>query len=600
MLKSPSCFPNKLNMASKSLNVLQPSPGRDCQAVGTANYLCQDPNKIHKPVWAVVGTIGDSQCYLGVREKVAAIQEEVCGRVNESDLPVRVVDENYVSGVSDGQLNGTDRMGLSLTGRETTNDGICLHLSGSNVKGTIACVACDKPPVGTVSALLEHNEPAVIMSDGSVRPGTDPETGERIDIVSCFQAAGEKDEAKKERLTKNACPGYGSCGGIFTYNTMQSFIATMGMEPLHMVSPASEDPRRTKEFPKELVDCLQTMTEKNIRPRDIVTPAALKNAMTVAIAIGGSTNVVLHAAEIARAAGIDFREEVMSREEFNELSRKLPVLTNARPYGKYSMVDIDDKGGLQAIVKELLDAGYLDGNCMTCTGETLAEQVKRLDPPQPDHDVIYSVAEPFKETGGLRLLKGNIDPTGSTVIKVAGLEGGVEDGVFEGSARVFNGEAALIEALENTPDIFEDKDLVVIRYEGPKGAPGMPEMLEPTSRITALCREKGITIALITDARFSGGSVGLVAGHVSPEAIDGGPIALLENGDRITIDLNTDSIDCKELADESVVAERKAAWDRLVAENGGVHPSVKPVKNRLLRRMREHARCALEGGGWSE
>ena len=204
--------------------------------------------------------------------------------------------------------------------------------------------------------------------------------------------------------------------------------------------------------------------------------------------------------------------------------------------------------------------GSLDGSCITCTGETLAEQVRRLDPPGPDHEVIHSIARPFKKTGGLRLLRGNFAPEGGAILKVAGVEGGIKDGVFTGRARVFNSERELITALEKTPDVFADHDMVVIRYEGPRGAPGMPELLDPTSRITALCRQKNITIALMTDARFSGGSVGLVIGHVAPEAYLGGPIALIENGDTIVVDLNEDRLDCRELADDALRAQRAAAW----------------------------------------
>ena len=384
---------------------------------------------------------------------------------------------------------------------------------------------------------------------------------------------------------------------MFTYNTMQSFIAVLGMEPLHMVAPASEDPRRLEEFPAELVDCLMAMTQKGVKPRDIVTPRSLRNALTVVIAMGGSTNVALHSVEIARAAGIDMWKDVISQREFNELSRRLPVLINARPYGDYSMVDIDAKGGLQVIVKELLDAGFLDGSCLTCTGETLADQVRRLAPPAPDGDVVHSVAKPFKKTGGLRLLSGNLVPDGGAIIKLAGVEGGIRDGVFNGRARVFNSEAALIAALETTPDVFADHDMVVIRYEGPRGAPGMPELLDPTSRITALCRQKGITIALMTDARFSGGSVGLVIGHVAPEAYLGGPIALIEDGDTIVVDLNRDRLDCRELDDPAVAAARAKRWREAADRNGGRHPDIKPVTNRLLRRMRASARPALAGAG---
>jgi dihydroxy-acid dehydratase len=316
------------------------------------------------------------------------------------------------------------------------------------------------------------------------------------------------------------------------------------------------------------------MTRKGIMPRAIVTPTALRNALTVAIAMGGSTNVALHSVEIARAAGLDLWKDVMSQDEFNALSHRIPVLINARPFGFYSMVDIAAKGGLQVIVKQLLDAGFLDGSTLTCTGETLAEQVGRLAPPAPDGDVIHPVAAPFKKTGGLRLLRGNLAPEGGAILKVAGVEGGIKDGVFSGRARVFNSEPELIKALEETPDVFADHDMVVIRYEGPRGAPGMPELLDPTSRITALCRRKHITIALMTDARFSGGSVGLVIGHVAPEAYLGGPIALVENGDTIVVDLNKDRLDCRELADEAVRARRAAAWRAAAQQHGGVHPAV--------------------------
>ena len=574
-------------------------PGQDTQAVATARLQGQDPDKIHCPVWGVVGNLGDSICYAGVPAKVEAIQAELRRRVAAADLPVRVIAPNYASGISDGQRNGTAQMRYSLIGRETTNDGVCLHLEGSDVRGVIAVVACDKPPVGTLAAILEHNVPAVIMSDGSIRPGTDSRTGEPIDIISCFQAAADP-PGERRRIAMEASPGHGSCGGMFTYNTMQSFIATCGMEPLHMVSPASEDPRRIGEFPAQLLDALQVLAGRDLRPRDIVTAAALRNATLVAIAMGGSTNVVLHGPELARAAGIDFWHEVISQEDFNKASRTLPVLVNARPFGRYSMVDIDAKGGLPVIVRELLDAGVLDGDCITCTGETLAGQVARLAPPPPDGEVIHPLSAPFKPTGGLRMLRGNLAPDGGAVIKLAGVEGGMEDGRFTGRARVFDGEAALIEALASAPEKFADRDMVVIRYEGPRGAPGMPEMLDPTSRITALCRQRGITIALMTDARFSGGSVGLVIGHISPEAALGGPIALLENGDTIVVDVNHDTLDCTELADPATLTARRDRWQAEAGSSNGVHPLVRTAGTRLLRRMRARALSPLQGAGLSQ
>jgi dihydroxy-acid dehydratase len=574
-------------------------PGQDTQAVATARLQGQDADKIHCPVWGVIGNLGDSICYAGVPAKVEAVQDELRRRVSVADLPVRVIAPNFAGGISDGQRNGTSEMRYSLIGRETTNDGVCLHLEGSDVRGVIAVVACDKPPVGTLAAILEHNVPAVIMSDGSIRPGIDSLTGEPIDIVSCFQAA-DGSPAERRRMALEGSPGHGSCGGMFTYNTMQSFIASCGMEPLHMVSPASEDGRRVKEFPGQLLDALQVLSERSIRPRDIVTAASLRNATLVAIAMGGSTNVVLHAPELARAAGLDFWGEVITQEEFNRVSRSLPVLINARPFGRYSMVDIDAKGGLPVIVRELLDAGLLDGDCLTCTGETLAGQVARLAPPAPDGEVIHPLAAPFKPTGGLRLLRGNLAPDGGAVIKLAGVEGGMAGGRFTGRARVFDSEAALIQALGSDPDRFADRDMVVIRYEGPRGAPGMPELLDPTSRITALCRRRGITIALMTDARFSGGSVGLVIGHISPEAALGGPIALIEDGDTIVVDVNDDTLDCAELDDAATLAARQARWQDEAERNGGTHPLVRAADTRLLRRMRARALPPLQGAGLSE
>ncbi len=572
------------------------NPGRDVQRVGTAAFLGEDVQKIHDPVWAVLGNLGDSQCYLGVTAKVEAVQAAVSRRIAEDDLPVRLISPAFTLGVSDGQLNGTPQMRFSLIGRELVHDVADVHLAANGVAGLIAVVACDKPPVGTLAAVLENNTPAVILSDGSIRPGIDPATGDRIDLVSAFQAA-DQDAEVRARFALHACPGQGSCGGMFTYNTMQTFIAVLGLEPLHMVSPASEDPRRLTEFPDQTVDCLLAMTSRGIRPRDIVTPSSLRNALTVAIAMGGSTNVVLHSVEIARAAGIDLWGDALSQDEFNQLSRRLPVLVNMRPFGDYSMVDVDASGGLQVIVKELLEAGFVDGDAMTCTGETLAEQVRRLDPPPPDHEVIHSVEKPFKDTGGLRLLQGNLAPAGGAILKVAGVEGGVKDGVFTGRARVFNGERSLVEALDRHPDTFQDNDMVVIRYEGPRGAPGMPELLDPTSRITAICRQRNITIALMTDARFSGGSVGLVIGHVAPEALLGGPIALVEDGDTIVVDVSTDRLDCRELAEPDLLERRETAWRAAAEGNGGVHPDVTPVTDRVLARMRATALPALLGAG---
>lgn len=588
-------------MTDSKIVLIDHHPGRSAQTIGLARELGTDPDLIHQPSVGVVGTKGDSQCYLGVTAKVEAIHARLKSRIGtaQGQLKLRLVQPEYTIATSDGIRNGTREMRYSLIGREVTHDTLCEHLEATGLAGTIAVVACDKPPVGTLAALLEHNQPAIIMSDGPIHPGRDPQTGEALDIVSAYQVAAHPDPAYRHHIACHACPGIGSCGGMFTYNTMQTFIGVVGMQPLHMVAPASDDPRRQDGFPAELVEHLVNMMEAGLRPRDIVVRDSLRNAMIVAMAVGGSTNVTLHAPEIARAAGYgDFWREIMTPEEFNHLSQHVvPVLTNARPYGKYSMVDIDQVGGVQVIVRELLEAGLLNGEVMTCTGETLAAQVARLGTGRADGKVIHPVERPYKPTGGLRVLGGNLSPDFSAILKLAGVEGGLENGIFRGRARVFEGEQNLLDMLDRTPERLGNHDMIIVRYEGPSGAPGMPEMLDPTSRITTLCRERGIVVGLMTDARFSGGSVGLVIGHVGPEAALGGPIAFIEDGDEIVVDLNTNELTCTALQDPATLAGRKAAWDKVVAANGGVHPKCGIADTRLLHRARHTAVSAIRGGG---
>ena len=581
--------------------LIDKNPGRNSQTYGIARELGTDLDLIHEPSIGVIGNKGDSQCYLGVSKKVQIIHEVLKKRIGKepNQLAMRLIQPEFSLATSDGIRNGTKEMRYSLIGREVTNDSICEHLSATGVEGIIAVVACDKPPVGTLSAILEHNRPAIIMSDGSIRPGKDSITGEPLDIISSYQIAGSRDENLKKRIALESCPGIGSCGGMFTYNTMQTFIGVLGMQPLHMVSPASEDPRRIKKFPEELVDYLSNLINKDITPRDIVTKDSLRNAIIVAMSVGGSTNVMLHAPELARAAGYaNFNRDIMSSEEFNYLSEKvIPVVVNARPFGKYSMVDIDNKGGIQVIIKNLLEAGLLNGKTLTCTGETLVEQVERLSPPDPDGEIIYKIENPFKKTGGLRLLGGNLSPEFSAILKLAGVEGGLENGVFKGNAKVFDGEQSLLNTLDNSPESFANFDMVVVRYEGPVGGPGMPEMLDSTSRITTLCRERNIIIGLMTDGRFSGGSVGLVIGHVGPEAAIGGPIGLICDGDTITVDLNNNILVCDELNDINTLRKRKKEWEEVRDKNNGIHPSVGIANTRLLNKMRCSAVPAIYGAG---
>ena len=588
-------------MKNSKTVLIDKNPGRNSQTFGIARILNTDLDLIHEPSIGVVGNKGDSQWYLGVEQKVKTIHEKLRLRIgqNPNDIRMRLVQPEYTVATSDGIRNGTKEMRYSLIGREVTNDTLCEHLSASGLEGTIAVVACDKPPVGTLSAILEHNRPAIIMSDGPIRPGIDSVTNEPLDIISSYQIAGSEDEELKRRIACEACPGYGSCGGMFTYNTMQTFIGVVGMQPLHMVSPPSDDERRLDIFPDQLITYLDNMVKKDIKPRDIVTRDSIRNALIVAMSIGGSTNVMLHAPELARAAGYkSFIEDIMSPDEFNYLSEKVvPVLVDARPFGKYSMVDIDNQGGVQVFIKDLLDSGLLNGNTLTCTGETLAEQVDRLAPKEPDGRVIYPVKKPYKETGGLRLLGGNLSPEFSSILKLAGVEGGLENNVFIGKARIFDGEQKLLWTLENEPESLNNNDMVVVRYEGPVGGPGMPEMLDSTSRITALCRERNIIVGLMTDGRFSGGSVGLGIGHVGPEAAIGGPIALIEDGDEIIVDLNKNEINCSQLNDTNIFKFRKSNWEEIFKTNSGTHPAVGDADTRLLNRMRNSAVSATYGAG---
>ena len=574
-------------------------PGQDTQAVATARLQGQDPDKIHCPAWGVIGNLGDSICYAGVPAKVEAIQAELRRRVVGADLPVRVIAPGFAGGISDGQRNGTPQMRYSLIGRETTNDGVCLHLEGSDLRGVIAVVACDKPPVGTLAAILERNVPAVIMSDGSIRPGIDSRTGEPIDIVSCFQAAAEPPEERR-RIALEASPGHGSCGGMFTYNTMQSFIATCGMEPLHMVAPRRRIRRRIEEFPAQLLDALQVLAGRGIRPRDIVTAASLRNATLVAIAMGGSTNVVLHAPEIARAAGIDFWREVITQEEFNRVSRTLPVLLNARPFGRYSMVDIDAKGGLQVIVRELLDAGLLDGSCLTCTGETLADQVATAAPARPRRRRHLSAVGAVQADR-----RPAVAPRQPRARRRRGDQAGRRRG-RHGGRPVRRPRARLRQRAGADRGAGHDAGAVPGPRHGSDPLRGAARRAgdagdaRPHLADHRAVPRRGITIALMTDARFSGGSVGLVIGHVSPEAALGGPIALIEDGDTIVVDVNQDTLDCTQLEDAATAAARHARWDAEAERNGGTHPLVRPADTRLLRRMRAWALPAIQGAGLSE
>jgi len=570
------------------------NPGRDVQRVGTANFLGEDVEKIHDPVWAVIGSLGDSQCYLGVTAKVQAVQAALSRRIEADDLRVRLISPAFTLGVSDGQLNGTPQMRFSLIGRELVHDVADVHLAANGVAGLIAVVACDKPPSGRWPPCWRTTRPrSSCRTAPSTRASTPPRVihRPRVGLPDGGPARRGAHPLRAARLSRS--------GQLRRHVHLQHHADVHrrfgSRAAAHGVAGIGRS-RRLVDFPDQMVDCLLTMTEKGIRPSDIVTPASLRNAVTVAIAMGGSTNVVLHSVEIARAAGIDFWAEAMSQQEFNALARRLPVLVNMRPFGEYSMVDVDAAGGLQVIVKELLDAGFLDGSARTCTGESLADQLARLAPPAPDHEVIYSVEKPFKDTGGLRLLQGTWRPTAGRSSRWPASRAASPTGCSPGGPR-----------LQRRADADR----------GPRPPPGLVSGQRhgghPLRRAPGRARHARAARSdfphhgpvppaqhhhrLMTDARFSGGSVGLVIGHVAPEAFLGGPIALVEDGDTMVIDVNTDRIDCPQLADPAELERRSAAWQVAVEANGGIHPDVTPVTDRVLSRMRATALPALLGGG---
>ena len=483
-------------MSKQRIVLIDRHPGRSAQSIGMAKELGTDPELIHEPSVGVVGTKGDSQCYLGVQGKVEAIHAHLKSRIGrgQGQLPYRLVQPEFTIATSDGIRNGTAEMRYSLIGREVTQDSLCEHLEATGLAGVIAVVACDKPPgryaFGRARAQRAGHHHVRRHYPARVRPGVRRGAGHR-------QRSIRRPETRMRRCA-NGCPPM----PVRALAAAAACSPTTPCRPLSAYSACSHciwwpPPRMIRvvktSSPSKLVEYLARMIDNGLKPRDIVSPDSLRNALIVAMAVGGSTNVVLHTPEIARAAGYEhFWRDIMTPEEFNQLSRDIvPVLTNARPYGKYSMLDIDRVGGVPVIVKELLDAGLLNGETMTCTGQTLAEQIEALDPPAPDGEVILPVSEPYKPTGGLRLLGGNLSPDFSAILKLAGVEGGLDDNLFKGRARVFEGERDLLTELDQRPDGFRNNDMIIVRYSGPTGAPGMPEMLDPTSRITALCRGKG-------------------------------------------------------------------------------------------------------------
>ena len=447
--------------------------------------------------------------------------------------------------VSDGISMGTEGMKTSLVSREVIADSIELVTFGERMDGLITIAGCDKNMPGCMMAMARLNVPSIFMYGGSIMPGQFK--GQDVNIQDVFEAVGAyaKGDMSLEDLTALecvACPGEGSCGGLFTANTMSTCIEVMGMSLPGDASAPAIDPRKLGEA-RDVGRTLMRLLEEDIRPRDILTKQAFENAITVAVSMGGSTNSVLHLMAIAHEAGVN-----LSLEDFDRISRNTPYITDMKPGGKYVMADLSRYGGIALVMKRLLNAGLLHGDTMTVTGKTLRENVESVETID-DQPVVYQIDNPRSPTGGLAILRGNLAPDGA-VIKVAGHQ----EKVFEGPARVFDQEPAAFQAIQRGD--IKPGDIVIIRYEGPKGGPGMQEMLSVTAAIVG--QGLGDDVALITDGRFSGASHGPMVGHVAPEAAVGGPIALLQEGDIVTLDIPGRQLNVK--ISEEELTDRQSKW----------------------------------------
>ncbi|HEX4775250.1 MAG TPA: dihydroxy-acid dehydratase [Acidimicrobiia bacterium] len=448
--------------------------------------------------------------------------------------------------VSDGISMGHEGMRGSLVSREIIADSVECVMHAERLDALVTFAGCDKSLPGMLMAAARLNLPSVFLYGGSILPGRYKD--EALDIVSVFEAvgacaAGTLSENELGEIERRACPTEGSCAGMFTANTMASIGEALGMSLPGSASPPAVD-RRRDDFAFESGRAVMRLLESGIRPRQIMTKEAFENAIAVTMALGGSTNAVLHLLAIANEARVE-----LELDDFNRIGARVPHIADTKPHGKYHMFDVDRIGGVPVVMRELLDAGLLHGDALTVTGRTVAENLAELDPPKPDGDVVHALDAPIHALGGIAVLTGSLAPNGA-VVKVAGLD----QLRFEGVARVFDGEDAAMDAI--LAGRINPGDVVVIRYEGPKGGPGMREMLAVTGAMKGAGR--GGDAALVTDGRFSGGTHGFCVGHVAPEAVDGGPIALVADGDRVVIDAQAHTIDL--LVDDDELARRKATW----------------------------------------
>ena len=470
-------------------------------------------------------------------------------------------------GVSDGISMGTDGMSFSLQSRDLIADSIETIMGGQWYDGLIAIPGCDKNMPGCLIAMGRLNRPALMLYGGTIRAGK--WNGHSLDIVSAFQCygqyiAGQIDDQTRESIVRNACPGAGACGGMYTANTMASAIEALGMALPYSASIPAEDPAKKDECARAAAAMLHLL-EKDLKPRDIMTREAFENAMTVVIALGGSTNAVLHLLAMARSVDVP-----LSLADFQRTSNRVPYLADLKPSGKFVQEDLHSVGGTPAVMKYLLAEGLLVGDCMTVTGKTLAENVAGVPGLKAGQSIVQPVSNPIKPTGHIQILFGNLAPEGA-VAKITGKEGLK----FSGPARCYDSEEDMLHALEQKK--IQKGDVIIIRYEGPKGGPGMPEMLTPTSAIMGA--GLGSDVALLTDGRFSGGSHGFIVGHITPEAQVGGPLALVRDNDHVTIDAAANRLEVA--VSDAEMEKRRQAWAAppLKATRGTLYKYIKNVKS---------------------
>ena len=449
-------------------------------------------------------------------------------------------------GVSDGIAMGTDGMSFSLQSRDLIADSIETVMSAQWYDANISIPGCDKNMPGCIMAMGRLNRPALMIYGGTIRAGS--AGGQKLDVISAFQSygqflAGSIGETQRSEIVQHSCPGAGACGGMYTANTMASAIEILGMSLPYSSSTPAEDPLKLDECLRAGA-AIRNLLELDLKPCDIMTREAFENAMVLVNVLGGSTNAVLHLIAMARSVGIP-----LSIDDFQRVSDHTPLLADFKPSGPYVMEDLHNIGGIPAVIKMLLEEGFLNGECMTVTGRTLRQNVQDLPDLKPGQKIVQPLSVPLKDTGHIQILKGNLAPEGA-VAKITGKEGLQ----FSGPARVYDSEEEMLHSLERGE--IKKGDVIVIRYEGPKGGPGMPEMLTPTSAIVGA--GLGKDVALITDGRFSGGSHGFIVAHVTPEAQEGGPIALIETGDRIVIDAKRNLINVD--LSERELAARRDGW----------------------------------------